>query len=125
MAIGLLIALFAGPVYADERLPAGTVLEEAYLSGEPQDVQALVGRETIRTIYPGKPILRTQTKEADLIERNDLVRIIAKRGALRIETQGRALGAGTIGTEIRVMNLESKRTIVATIAGDGIVEVSL
>lgn len=125
MLISALIGLLAGPVFAGERLPAGTVLEPVHMSGDPGDVSYFVGREVKRTIYPGKQIAFTDTKEADLVQRNSLVRIIARKGPLRLETQGRALGAGTEGMVIRVMNLESKRTIMATIVGENTVEVEL
>lgn len=123
--IEALLALMMGPVVAEIRLPAGTVVEPMHVAGKAEDVASLVGRETVRTIYPGKTIGVTDTKEADLVERNDLVRLVAIKGPLRIETRGRALGAGVVGTEIRVMNLESKRTIIGTIAGENLVEVEL
>lgn len=120
-----IFALLLGPVFAEARLPAGTVLEPSILVGEEADIEAMVGREVKRTIYPGKIVSLADTKEADLVERNAFVRMIATKGQLRIETRGRALGEGAAGAQIRVMNLESKRTVIGTIVGENLVEVGL
>ncbi|MEM9234496.1 MAG: flagellar basal body P-ring formation chaperone FlgA, partial [Pseudomonadota bacterium] len=84
-----------------------------------------VGRQTTKTIFPGRVISLADTREADLVIRNGIVRVQARKGPLTIETKGRALGAGAAGDEILVMNIESRRTVTATITGPGIVEVAL
>ena len=44
--------------------------------------------------------------------------------ALRIETEGRALGAGGEGDVIRVMNISSRATLMARVNADGSVTVA-
>ncbi|WOI52689.1 flagellar basal body P-ring formation chaperone FlgA [Parvularcula sp. LCG005] len=121
----MIIALLAGPVTAEARVPAGTIIDASYINGAPADVAELTGRQAVRTLYPGRTITLADTKEPDLVDRNGLVRIVARKGPLAIETKGRSLGAGTRGEEILVMNLESRRTITARIVGPGLVEVDL
>lgn len=124
--ISLLAALlFAGEVTAQARLPVGTVIEPIHLAGSATDTQMLIGRQTTKTIFPGRTISLADTREADLVIRNGIVRVQARKGPLTIETKGRALGAGAAGDEILVMNIESRRTVTAIITGPGIVEVAL
>jgi flagella basal body P-ring formation protein FlgA len=123
--IAAVLLLLAGEVTADVRLPAGTIVEPTHLSGAPEDTAALVGRQMRRTVFPGRPVGLEDTKVPDLVERNGLVRIVARKGPLRVETRGRSLGAGGEGEEILVMNLESRRTVAARIVGPGLVEVGL
>ncbi|MEM6649925.1 MAG: flagellar basal body P-ring formation chaperone FlgA [Pseudomonadota bacterium] len=125
MNMALIALLMAGEVIAQGRLPAGTIIEARHLDGASADVSQLVGRQVTRSIYEGKPVLLTNTKEADLVERNSIVRIIGRKGPLKIETKGRALGAGAAGTEIMVMNMESRRTVAARVVGPNTVEVDI
>ncbi|ADM09635.1 hypothetical protein PB2503_07899 [Parvularcula bermudensis HTCC2503] len=125
MILTALLFLMMGEVHANARLPAGTVIDGSGLAGNENDVDRLVGRQLTRTIFPGRTISFSDTKEADLVDRNSTVRIVAVKGPMRIETKGRALGAGAEGEEILVMNLESRRTITAVISGPGEVRVEL
>ena len=124
--IALLAALLlTGSVTAETRIPVGTVIEPSHVSGPSAEVQPLIGRQTTKTIFPGRTLSMADTKEADLVDRNGIVRMIARKGPMVIETKGRALGAGARGDEILVMNLDSRRTTTGIITGPGTVEVSL
>lgn len=121
----ILTFLFVGDATANTRLPVGTVIEAVHVSGADEEVDPLLGRQTTKTIFPGRIVTLADTREADLVSRNGIVRILARKGVLTVETKGRALGAGAAGDEILVINLESRRTLTATIVGPGIVEVSI
>lgn len=120
-ALGILCALLE--VTAVTRLPAGTVLDPTHLAGPQTEVDALVGRQVARSVFEGQTIGPAATKPADMVARNSLVRVIAVKGPLRIETRGRSLGAGALGDEVMVLNLDSKRTITARVVGPNEVEV--
>ena len=57
------------------------------------------------------------------VKRNQIVTLAYEKAALRIEAEGRALGAGSIGEVIRVMNSASRVTVSGRIAADGTVVV--
>lgn len=118
-------ALLLGEVIAETRLRAGMIIEPVHVAGEASDTERFLGRQVTRTIFPGRAVTLADTKEPDLVERNAIVRIVARKGPLKIETMGRSLGAGATGDEIMVMNMESRRTISATIIGPSTVEVRL
>lgn len=121
----LLSAMLLGDVSAVGRTPVGTVLEPGHLAGDEREISALVGRQLTRTVFAGNAVNLSDTKEADLVQRNGMVRMVGRKGPLRIETVGRALGAGPAGQQIRVMNMESRRVVSAVIVGPNLVEVPL
>jgi flagellar basal body P-ring formation protein FlgA len=100
-----------------------TLVEEA-VPGAVDAIEAAVGREAKVALYPGRPILLAQIGTPALVERNALVRMSYVRGALRIQTEGRALDRAGVGESVRVMNLASRQTVTGTVAADGSIEVA-
>lgn len=125
----LILALLPLAVAADEitaarTLPAGTVLTEADLVVSPSARVGLtpadaLGKQLRVAVYPGRPIIAAQLAAPTLVSRNQLITLAYENAALRIETEGRALGAGGAGDVIRVMNLSSRATLMARINSDG------
>ena len=109
-------------VTAARTLPAGTILSHSDFAPEAFDnpaSEALVGMETKVTIYQGKPIVLAQLGAPTLVSRNQLITLVFVAKSFRIETEGRALGAGRLGETIRVMNLSSRTTLSGQVAADG------
>ena len=105
-ALLLLLALLpgwamAGSVVAQRTLPAGTIIMpgdvavSAEGAGGPTEIAHVVGQQLRVVVYEGR----------------------------RIEAEGRALSAGSIGQIIRVMNTASRVTVSGRIAPDGTVVV--
>lgn len=127
-----LALLAAGPAAAEilalHTLPAGSIVTaEAIDPGEgtlPAEVAAVLGLQTRGIIYAGRAIAPGQLVPPRLVERNQLVTLAYESGALSIRTEGRALAAGAAGEVIRVMNLASRSTVLATIRADGVLTVT-
>jgi len=49
------------------------------------------------------------------------VRFYSKSGAVTIEAIARALDSGALGQIIKVVNLDSRRVVLAKVIGDGVV----
>ena len=83
-----------------------------------QDIDALqhesqaIGLEARVTLYAGRPIYAANLSTPALVERNQLVRMIYRKGGLMIVAGGRAMTRGAFGDSITALNLSSK-TIVA------------
>ena len=92
------------------------------MPGEVAAAQA-IGQEARVTLYAGRPIPLSGLAPPALVERNQLVTLIFRRGGLDIRADGRALGRGAAGDEIRIMNLGSRSTIFGTVAGPALVTV--
>lgn len=113
----------AGEVVAARTLRPGTVLAPADLQGAAEDIAPLVGLETRRAVYAGRPVAGADLGPPILVQRNAIVAVHYRDGALEIRTEGRALEAGAAGERIRVMNLDSRQRVSAVVAGPGRVEV--
>lgn len=123
-------ALFASPawgevVVAATTIPAGTTIEAGHLAfaaGQPAPgllsrMEPAIGLENRVAIYAGRPVRAADLGPPTVVRRNAVIALEFRRGAMVIQTDGRALDEGGLGDRIRVMNLDSRRTIVATISG--------
>jgi flagella basal body P-ring formation protein FlgA len=134
IAPALLLA-FAAPAPAQEvlathTLRVGTVLEAGDLklpggaAGGGRDlIAALVGLETRRAIYTGRPVVAADLGPPTLVRRNAVVVMLYSDRGLGIRTEGRALDSGGAGEAVRVINLTSRRSVLATVTGENRVEV--
>jgi flagella basal body P-ring formation protein FlgA len=111
-------------VRAARTLRAGTVLREADLTlpdGNGADarerIAVLVGLETRRAIYTGRPVVAADLGPPTLVRRNAVVEMIYSDRGLGIRTEGRALESGGAGEVVRVINLTSRQSILATVTG--------
>ncbi len=120
----------AGSVVAARTLAAGTIImpEDVALSQEdnptgPSQISHVVGQQLRSMVYEGRRIEATALTAPTAVKRNQIVTLAYEKAALRIEAEGRALGAGGIGEVIRVMNSTSRVTVSGRIAADGTVVV--
>jgi flagella basal body P-ring formation protein FlgA len=82
-----------------------------------------VGMRAKRRIFP-KTILRRDYVEAPyLVQRGDLVKIVARSEALQLTAQGITKERGRRGERIRVENIDSKKQVYATVVDAATVEV--
>ena len=133
----ILIALLAAgaaaadTVIAARNLRPGSILlasDVVQVSGEVPgsygQIEAVVGLEAKVAIYAGRPILSEHLGLPATVERNQLVEIVYEGSGLTIRTEGRALGRGSEGQRIRVMNLASKTSLFGTVQSNGTIRVS-
>ena len=118
-------AAFAGALGAAHTLPVGHVIAAGDLtvidSDRPglTDPSAAIGMQTRITIYEGRPLHANMLQAPRVIGRNQIVRLRFQRGALQIDTEGRAMSDGAAGELIRVMNMGSRSTVTAQVMPDG------
>jgi flagella basal body P-ring formation protein FlgA len=134
-ALVLLLAL-AAPVQADTLVatrliraasvigPDDVAPGPAPVAGAAQDAAQVVGLETRVAIYPGRPVRLADLGPAAVVERNELVQLLFRRGGLSIVTEGRALARGAIDDTVPVMNLASRQTVQGVIRHPGLIEVT-
>lgn len=131
----LLLLLLPGPalaeaVVATRMIRAQAVIEaadmtlvDAEIPGALTELQAALGQEARVAIYPGRPIRAQDLGRPAIVERNQIVPLTYRSGALSILTEGRALARGGVGDVIRVMNIASRSTVSGLIGPDGMVVV--
>jgi len=103
--------------------PEDLVREPGDISGTISDPKLVIGQEARVVLYVGRPIRPGDVGPPAVVARNDLVTLVFSRGPLRISTEGRALGRGSVGESIRAMNLTSRVTVSGTIQANGSIEV--
>lgn len=130
-----MFALFAGPLAAETLIAARTVRSQAILTpsdfsviestipGSLDNPDQAIGLEARVVLYAGRPIRPEDVGPAAIIERNQIVTLLFRRGQLVIAADARALGRAGIGDVLRVMNLASRSTISGTVQPDGTVTV--
>jgi flagellar basal body P-ring formation protein FlgA len=95
------------------RLGGGIVLDAADLTGQ----------AARRTLHPGRPIRAADLMPPIVVPKNKLVSMIYEVGALRLTARGRTLTDGGAGAVIKVLNIDSNRTVDALVIDDGTVAV--
>jgi flagella basal body P-ring formation protein FlgA len=134
-AVLVLTLLAASEVAADILVPvrmirareivaaADLIPDPATIAGALSDPADLIGQEAQVALYPGRPIRPGDVGPPALVDRNDLIVLVFRRGGLSILADGRSLGRGAVGDRIRAMNMDSRVTVSGRILADGTVEV--
>lgn len=79
--------------------------------------------ELNRNIIAGEILRKRHLRKAKLVRRNDPITIIIRNSSLEIITSGISVQDGYYGQRIKVINLESGRSVLGTVIGRGEVEV--
>lgn len=104
-------------------VPADLAVVEGEVPGALRHPDEAVGLEARAMLYEGRPIRPSDLGPAAVVERNALVVLVFRSGALTITAEGRSLGRGGPGDRIRVLNLSSRTTVTGTVEADGRVAV--
>ena len=93
---------------------------EAITSYGPQAltrVEEIIGLEATRTIRAGQRLNASDFVAADLVRKNETVRLIIKRGALEITVETIAMENGKIGEQVVLKNPDSGKEIKGIVVG--------
>ncbi|MGR3514775.1 MAG: flagellar basal body P-ring formation chaperone FlgA [Paracoccaceae bacterium] len=113
-------------VRANAIISVGDVtVADATFPGALTSDQDITGLEARITLYPGRPIMPEHVGPAALVLRNQPVTLVYQHGGLSIATEGRALSRGGLNDMVKVMNLDSRSTVMGQVRADGSVRVSL
>ncbi len=131
---GRVITVSRVPVLT-RRVPAGSAITAADLDwieipgDPPADAvtapEELVGMALRRNVAPNAPVMRRDLQRPVVVSRNATVTMTLSSGPLTVTARGRALEDGGVGEVIRVLNVDSNRTVEATVTGPNAVAVPL
>lgn len=119
----LLAAAWAGQALAQTVVPIRVIRSQSLIGaadvsvlaesrpGTFSELRQVVGKEAKVALYPGRPILIGDIGAPAVIERNQIVRMRYRTGALVISAEGRALDRGGVGDRVRIMNLVSRAVV--------------
>jgi flagella basal body P-ring formation protein FlgA len=86
-------------------------------------LEDVVGQRAKRTIDTQTVLTSSMIETPPLVRRGDIVVMIAESGGLRISTQGEARQKGAKGDRIKVMNLDSRKSVYGRIIDRSTVKV--
>jgi flagella basal body P-ring formation protein FlgA len=89
------------------------------------DPQRLVGQTARVRLREREPVRESDVRAPTLVTRGAGVTIVLQTGNLQLSAQGRATEDGARGDAIRVVNLQSNRTVEAVVVGPDTVAVQL
>lgn len=122
LASDMMAAAAAEDLVAAKNIRAGEIITaSAIVSPKDRDAMrraaGMIGLEATRTFYKGQPLYEDEMRNPTLIKRNAIVKMAFSKGRMSISAEGRALDQGGLGDRVRVMNLTSKRVVVAIVTG--------
>ncbi len=83
----------------------------------------IIGQAAKRSLRAGSPLNPDDLTAPLMVERQDLVTLVYRHGALALTVRARAMDEGAEGQSIDVMNLQSDRVVRGVVAGHGLVHV--
>jgi flagella basal body P-ring formation protein FlgA len=98
-------------------------LPEHRTAGVATSLDAVVGQEVRRNLYVDRPVLLEDIGVPTVIRRNSLVTLAYTSGSLELTALGRAIDSAGLDEPIRVVNIDSRVTVVGRVTGPGMVRV--
>ena len=87
------------------------------------NAEKIVGMTPRRMVVSGKPVRTQDLTEPQLVDRGDDVTLVYEMGAISLTAKGRALRSGARGDVIRVVNVDSNKSIEGVVQDQGVVHV--
>jgi len=101
-------------------------LELSKINGQPlTDIDDILGKRASHHIYPQKVILEGDIEIPPVVKRGDTVKIVVFLSNLIATARGVVRESGRIGDKIKVVNIDSKKTLHATIIDRDTVRIDL
>ena len=120
-------------VFATRTLRVGTLvtaadielrpLAERRAAGVASRLDAVVGQEVRRNLYVDRPVMSDDVGPPTVVHRNSLVTLAYANGSLELTALGRAIDSAGLHEPIRVVNIDSRVTVVGRVIGPGTVRV--
>ncbi len=93
-------------------------VEQSRVAGDMIDqLDDMVGMAAKRDLAPGQPIRARDVVRSVLVPKGAMVTLVYKTPLMTLTAVGRAIDAGSRGDVVAVMNLQSKKTVFATVTG--------
>lgn len=86
------------------------------------EINAVAGQRCKRFVKPDELISRQDIEPVPIVQRNDLVTVSVRRGAIEIKAVGKALGDASYGQAVQLRSEMSKETFTAIVTGPRMAE---
>jgi flagella basal body P-ring formation protein FlgA len=85
----------------------------------------VIGQAANRNLRRNQPLRSSDLRAPIMVAKGTMVTLSLRTGSLQLLGTGRALEDGSMGEIIRIMNMQSKRTVEASVVGINQVKVAL
>ncbi len=109
----------AGEAIAQEDVKWIEVREANLRAGALLDPERFTGKATRRAMRAGMPLRASDMKRLAAVKKGEIITITYRVPGIRLTAQGRALGEAALGEALRVVNLQSSRTIDVVVTASG------
>lgn len=106
-----------GEIIRQDDVELAALREDALRPDAVADAARLVGMSARRTLRAGEPLRDGDVRPPVLVARNANVTVVLKSGSMTLSALGRAVEEGARGDTIRVVNVQTRRTIEAQVVG--------
>ncbi len=120
----LLRTLRRGEVIGEHDFEWQAIRGDTSRQGYATDPDQVIGMAVKRGVKAGTPIRLMDLQPPILVRKGSLVIITLRQGNMSLTAQGKALDNGALGDTVRVVNVQSKQTIEATVSGSDRVSVT-
>ena len=120
-------------VVASEMLERGAVITQSQVRTRMENINGLrdpctdpeevIGKILRRPIPANRVIGKNDIDHPILVERRQVVTMVASKGTLEISTQGQAMSSGKEGDMIMIKNLRSNREVPGRVIGPGLARI--
>jgi flagella basal body P-ring formation protein FlgA len=98
-------------------------LAEHRAAGVATSLAAVIGQEVRRNLFVDRPVMAEDVGVPTVVRRNSLVTLAYASGSLALTALGRAIDSAGLHEPIRVVNIDSRVTVVGEVTGPGMVRV--
>lgn len=120
------VGIFDEVVVANRNISRGAILTASDLRLDERDLTKLhrgyitdinqaIGKTVKQSLHRDKPLSPSRISAPNIITRGNEVTILSDSGAVQVRMKGKALGNGSVGDRIQVMNTRSKRKVEAKV----------
>ncbi len=94
------------------------------MRGESLAANQVVGMAAKAPLRTGQPVRADDVIRPQIIQRNEAVTVLYEVPGITVTVRGKALESGAVGDVIGVLNVQSNRTVQATVTGPGRVSIA-
>jgi flagella basal body P-ring formation protein FlgA len=92
---------------------------KAEVAGDGIEAEQAIGQATRRALRSGQALRAADLMKPQVVQRNEAVTIQYQVPGIMLTVRGKAMEAGAVGDVVGVLNIQSNRTVQATVAGPG------
>lgn len=130
------IRVYEAVLVASRNLNRGTLLDDSHFSLQEMDISQLrrtplfagedaIGKELKYSLTAGSPLSLESLQLPKVVQRGDMVQLVAETESLQVRQQAEALEDGEVGKVIDVRNSSSRLVVQAIVVAAGKVKIQL